>query len=163
VQIKPFNQFWLKDALDHADREAWCMGLYCTTCGSFQMVELLTGSRVSGGASLRRAIDEMTWARAKEVIDGLRECSPETSERAIMWMLYMLWRRWGDSAHGELFPALDGTFAGKVLLGMRKHYAAGQERSRLHNENTETKRAMAQERRRLHSLRFGLKKKDWPE
>ena len=62
-----------------------------------------------------------------------------------MWMLQMLWERFGDEAHAEMFPALEATYAGDVLESMRAHYAG------------------KHERRRVHDLRHGLKKKDWPE
>lgn len=136
---------WLEDELARGVWERWCMRRGCTTCGSYQMVELLTGAPVSGSASLRQALSDMTWTRAQDVVDGLRHCGSQTSAEGIMWLLFMLWQRWGDRVHEDLFPALDGTYAGDVLAGMRAHYAR------------------MQERRRLHFLRQGVKKKDWLE
>jgi len=126
------NSQWLEEEFARGGREHWCMSCSCTTCGSFQMVELLTGNPVSGIDSYREALSDMTWARADDVVEGLRNCGPETNAEAIIWMLYMLWQRWGDRVHGELFAALGGTFAGDVLVGMRAHYARTTERSRLH-------------------------------
>lgn len=123
---------WLEDALRRAVRENWCMNRSCTTCGSFQMVELLTGEKVPGTHAHQKALREMTWARAKEIINGLHHCSAQTSPEAIMWMLHRLWLRWGDRAHEELFPELDGTFAGEVLARMRIHYAQVLQRQSLH-------------------------------
>ena len=139
------NPQWLEEELACGVRESWCMRPGCTTCGSFQMIELLTGTAVSGRAPIRKSLDDMTWSRAKEVVEGLRNCDTSTSAEAIMWMLYMLWQRWGDRVHEELFPVLSGTFAGDVLSGMRAHYAR------------------TIEQRRLHFLRQGVKKKDWLE
>ncbi|MEQ8921571.1 MAG: hypothetical protein RLO38_16010 [Roseovarius confluentis] len=139
------NPQWLEDELARGVRERWCMRRGCTTCGSYQMIELLTGATVSGSASLRQALGSMTWMRAEEVVDGLRNCGSQTSADGIMWILFMLWQRWGERVHEDLFPALAGTYAGDVLSGMRAHYAR------------------TQERRRLHFLRQGVKKKDWLE
>lgn len=139
------NPQWLEEELARGVRENWCMRRGCTTCGSLQMFELLTGTPVSGSASLRGALNDMTWARAEHVVEGLGNCGPETSAEATMWMLHMLWQRWGDRVHEELFPALEGSYAGDVLAGMRAHYAR------------------TLERRRLHSSRQGVKKKDWVE
>ena len=126
------NPQWLEEDLARGARENWCIRRGCTTCGSFQMVELLTGTPVSGSASFRKALNDMTWARAEDVVEGLRNCGHKTSAEAIMWMLHMLWQSWGDRVHGELFPALEGTFAGDVLAGMRAHYARTVERRRLY-------------------------------
>ena len=123
---------WLEVELGRAVREKWCMSRRCTTCGSFQMVELLTGRTVSGLDEYQLAIREMTWERAREVTNGLRHCSAQTTPEAIMWMLYRLWLRWGDRAHNELFPQLDGTFSGGILSRMRKHYAQVVVRQRQH-------------------------------
>jgi hypothetical protein len=139
------NPQWLEEELARGVRERWCMRRGCTTCGSYQMIELLTGATVSGSASLRQALDNMTWTRAEEVVDGLRCCGSQTNPEPIMWLLLMLWQRWGDRVHDDLFPVLDGTYAGDVLSGMRAHHAR------------------TQERRRLHYLRQGVKKKDWLE
>lgn len=139
------NPQWLEEELARGVSEKWCMRRGCTTCGSFQMVELLTETPVSGRASLRNALDGMKWSRAEEVVEGLRNCGRDTNTEAIIWLLYMIWQRWGDRTHQELFPALDGTFAGKVLSNMKAHYAH------------------TLERQRLHYLRLGVKKKDWTE
>lgn len=139
------NPQWLEDELARGVRERWCMRRGCTTCGSYQMIELLTGAPVSGSASLRQALGNMTWTRAVEVVDGLRNCGSQTSADGIMWILFMRWQRWGERVHEDLFPVLAGTYAGDVLSGMRAHYAR------------------TQERRRLHFLRQGVKKKDWLE
>lgn len=123
---------WLEDALRQAVRENWCMNRSCTTCESFRMVELLTGEKVPGTRAHQKALREMTWARSREVVNGLQHCSAQTSPEAIMWMLHRLWLRWGDRAHEELFPDLDGTFAGEVLAPMRIHYAQVLQRQQLH-------------------------------
>lgn len=137
------NPHWLEEELARGVLERWCMRRGCTTCGSYQMVELLTETHVSGGTSLRKALDEMTWLRAEEVIDGLRNCDSRTSAEAIMWILLVFWQRWGDRVDNELFHHLGGTYAGEVLSSMRTHFAG------------------TRERRRLHFLRQGVKKKDW--
>ena len=77
---------WLEDALRQAVRENWCMNRSCTTCGSFRMVELLTGEKVSGTRAHRKSLREMTWARSREVVNGLQRCSAQTSPEAIMWI-----------------------------------------------------------------------------
>lgn len=136
---------WLEKELTLGCHENWCMRRRCSTCGSFKMVELLTGKPVSNRASQRDALNEIKLAEAEIVVQGLRNCSPKASINGIEWMLYVLWLRWGEQAHKNLFPALEGTFAGGVLNDMRDHYA------------------MTFERRRLHLLRQGVKKKYWSE
>jgi hypothetical protein len=109
------------------------------------MFELLTGQRWPERGSTSSVLDLLTRERAHLIIEGLKRCSRRTNREAIMWMLYMIWVRFGDEAHANIFPALEGSFAGDVLESMRAHYAA------------------QQERRRLHDLRQGVKKKNWPE
>jgi hypothetical protein len=60
-------------------------------------------------------------------------------DRAAMWVIYEVWRNWGDRYFGDL----DGTWAGEVLARMRAHYA------------------WRQEARRVHEARQGVKKRDW--
>ena len=139
------NKKWLDDGLARGVRERWCMRRGCTTCGCYQMIELLTGTPVSDGASIMKILDNMTWARAEEVTDGLRYCGVQTNANGVMWMLFMLWRRWGDCVHEDLFPVLDGTYAGEVLESMRIHYAN------------------RQERRCLNLVGQGANKRDWLE
>ena len=79
------------------------------------------------------------------IVEGLRNCRRSTDSQAIMWMLQFLWERFEQEAHDKLFPVLNGSYSGDVLGSMRAHYAA------------------KLERHRLHDLRSGLKKKDWPE
>lgn len=117
----------------------------CTTCGSYQMFELLTGQPWPERGSVPSVLRQVSWERAHLIVDGLRHCSDKTDRHAIMWMLQMLWERFGEKSHANLFPSLEGSYAGDVLASMRAHYAK------------------KQERRRLHDLRQGLKKKDWPE
>ena len=140
------EQNWLDDALLRSQREewGWCTRRNCTTCGCPKMRALLTGQSWSRGDRLV-GLDLLTWERAQEVVEGLRHCQPHGYDEAIMWLLYEIWQRFSDRAHEELFPPLEGSMAGVILDQMRAHYARVLERQRLHN------------------LRFGLKKKDWPE
>lgn len=139
------DPLWLESELQRGVQERWCMARGCTTCGSFQMMELLTGRPWPVRGSISSALGPMAFERAEVIVEGLARCSRRTSREAIMWILQMLWERFGDDAHTRLFPALDGSYSGEVLASMRKHYAE------------------KLERRRLHDLRHGLKKKDWPE
>ena len=139
------NPFWLEEELKKGARERWCMNRGCTTCGSFQMTELLTGKPWPPRGSFVFVLETLTWERAELVVEGLKNCGPSTPRDAIMWMLQMIWQRFGERAHSGLFPELSGTHSGDVLFAMRAHYVE------------------KLERRRLHDLRQGLKKKDWPE
>lgn len=137
---------WLERELQRGAIERWCMIRGCTTCGSFQMLELLTGKPwPKRGSSISVVIPTLNWERAELIVEGLKHCSSGTNRTAIMWMLFMIWERFGDAAHDELFTSIDSTFSGYVLAEMREHYAK------------------KLEKQRLHGLRQGLKKKDWPE
>ena len=59
-----------------------------------------------------------------------------------MWLLWALWLRFGDGAHDQFFPRLNGTWSGGVLEDMKRHYAA------------------VEDRRRRHWARQGVKKKN---
>ena len=117
----------------------------CTTCGSYQMFELLTGQPWPARGNIPTVLRLLTRERANLIVEGVKHCSRKTNPEAIMWMLQMLWERFGDEAHAKIFPALEASYAGDVLASMSAHYAA------------------KLERRRLHDLRQGVKKKDWPE
>lgn len=141
--IKIDRPYRLERELARGAREKWCTRRGCTTCGSYQMIELLTRRTVSDIVSLRYAFETMTWVRAKKIVEGLRYCGSRTNREAVMWILYMLWERWGDRTHEELFHVLDGTFAGEVLGDMKAHYA------------------YTLRRQRIHAQRQGVKKKYW--
>lgn len=66
-------------------------------------------------------------------------------EECFMWLIYGLWRYFGDRAHQDLFPDLQSSWAGEIYQRMRAHYAH------------------VQMRQHLHSSRQGIKKKDWVE
>lgn len=104
-------------------RENWCMNRGCTTCGSFQMFQLLTGEDVANPHNAAWAIQRLSFERAKKVVAELRECPPYVPRDGVMWLLFAIWQRFGDQAHEILFPPLDGTYAGSVLSSMREHYA----------------------------------------
>lgn len=136
---------WLADELDRAVREGWCMRRGCTTCGSFQMLNLLSGNNAPGRHAALSAYESMSADRAEFILAGMHACSRPSHREGLMWLIYMIWFRFREAAHTQLFPSLAGSFAGDVLNEMRSHFAS------------------VQEKRRLHYLRQGLKKKDWPE
>ena len=83
---------------------------------------------------------------AKSLTEGLNAIVPfgDTSyqlEEAVRWVLYEVWRKYGD----QYFVHLDGTWAGGVLVRMRAHHLR------------------RQEARRVHEARQGVKKRDWKE
>jgi hypothetical protein len=134
---------WLEHELQKGSSERWCMRRGCTTCGSYDMFELLTGQPWPEQASIPSVLQLLTKERADLIICGLKHCSRKTNQEAIMWMLQMIWERFGDEAHTNLFPMLEGSYAENILASMRDHYTA------------------KLERRRLHDLQQGLKKKEW--
>jgi hypothetical protein len=136
--------YWLQDVLGQAASEGWCMQLNCTTCGCPEMRALLTGYTWSRGQR-PLGLGTLSWERALQVVDGLRLCDQNIDAQPVMWLLYAIWLRFGEKAHEELFPRLDESFAGTILDRMKAHHANDVER------------------RRIHNLKFGLKKKDWPE
>ena len=110
------------------------------------MLELLTGKPwPKRGGSISVVIPTLNWERAELIVEGLKHCSSGTNRTAIMWILFMIWQRFGDAAHNQLFTTINVTYSGLILANMREHYA------------------QKLERQRLHGLRQGLKKKDWPE
>jgi hypothetical protein len=54
--------------------------------------------------------------RAELIVDGLKHCSSGTNRSVIMWMLIMIWERFGGAAHDHLFPSFHGTYTGYVLV-----------------------------------------------
>ena len=75
----------------------------------------------------------MTPEAAEAIIAGLKACAPQGDpsyqlEEAARWVLYEVWRNFGD----QYFHILDGTWAGDVLGRMRAHYESRQETRRIH-------------------------------
>jgi hypothetical protein len=88
----------------------------------------------------------MTAETAETIVDGLRACTPDAAgacqmEEAARWVLYEVWRSFGD----RYFSKLDGSWAGDVLTRMQAHYQR------------------RQEARRIHDARQGVKMRDWNE
>lgn len=122
---------WLQALLNRAIDEHWCTQINCTTCGSHQ---------------LREALGVVTSDDAKLTIDGLRECAPPSAdvlafEEAVRWILYEIWRRFGERFDNDL----NATYAGQVLARMQEHHA---------------RRTNA---RRIHEQRQGVKQRDRKE
>ena len=88
----------------------------------------------------------MTAETAEAMVDGLRVCAPGANsnyqlEEGARWILYEVWRNFGD----KYFSKLDGTWASEVLGRMQFHYQR------------------RQEARRIHEGRQGVKMRDWKE
>jgi hypothetical protein len=89
----------------------------------------------------------MTLETAEAIIAGLKVLTTPRAahayemDKAVMWVIYEVWRNWRD----RYFADLNGTWAGEVLAGMRTHYA------------------WREEARRIHEARQGVKKRDWKE
>lgn len=142
------NPNWLQIKLDQAVRDGWCTRMHCTTCGSPEMKELLVGCETDT-YRMGLWLDQLTFERAEKVIKGLVPVMPPNPEEniveyrrgkggrqrfwrvpeggkyedAVMWLLFGIWYEFGDRAHAELFPALEGSWASSVLNKMKDHYA----------------------------------------
>ncbi len=106
--------------------ENWCAQMWCTTCGSYRLRLLFLGEPDS-----RRAIrprTRLSLERAHAVVAELREIDGETPGflEPVMAMLYWIWSEFQDRAHEEIFPALQGSWAGTVLEDMKAHYRGDQ-------------------------------------
>lgn len=138
----PIDPRSLHRVLETAATENWCARTNCTTCASEQL-------RIALGlldkTAARAQFIAMTPDMAVALIDGLKLFSPQTDafrfEEATRWVLYEIWRNFGD----RYFSRLDRTWTGDVLGRMREHHLR-----RL-------------DARRVHEARQGVKKRDWKE
>ena len=88
------------------------------------MERVLFGADLAPSASPDQK-PELTRERAIEVVSALRGWTSSGAiegERPVRWLLYAIWRAFGAIAHEDLFPALYGTDAGRVLTGMEAHF-----------------------------------------
>ncbi len=132
---------WLQQLLERAVAEGWCTRMNCTTCASEELRQALGLLDKSGG---RVRFLPMTPETAEAVVGGLRACGASSDyrmEEATRWVLYEVWRNFGDAS----FSGLEGTWAGEVLGRMRTHHQR------------------RQEARRIHAARQGVKQRDWKE
>jgi len=102
----------------------------CTTCGSEDLRQALGLLDKPAG---RPHFLPMTSEAAEAIVAGLNACAPQTEaayqrEAAARWVLYEVWRNFGD----QYFSSLDGTWAGDVLGRMRAHYESRQAARRIH-------------------------------
>lgn len=115
---------WLQSALADIIQRRCCTTINCTTCGCVDMKRILFGADLAPSASPSH-YHGLTRQRAVEIISALRGWTSAASveeERPVRWLLYAIWRAFGDNAHTDLFPPLDGTDAGGVLIGMKRHF-----------------------------------------
>ena len=116
----------------------------CGTCTSEQLRQTLgLLDKTSLG---RPRFLPMTPKSAEFMVDGLRACTPRADasqqlEEGVRWVLYEVWRNFGD----RYFSKLDDTWTSEVLGRMRSHY---QQR---------------QNARRIHNARQGVRMRDWKE
>lgn len=137
----------IEAALEEAVRSGACMKIVCTTCAGTTMRGILLGQAIPDG-QWASADPPLTPERASEVVAGLRECSSRSDYQfveGVRSLLHGIWLRFGQSAHEEIFPGLDGSWAGSVLADMKRHF----------NQRVEA--------RRRHDERQGVKKRDWKE
>jgi hypothetical protein len=118
---------WLQELLERAIAKNWCIRMNCTTCGSDELRrELgLVDESADGWPRFR-----MTADTAESIVAALKAIAPTAAsvyrmDEAVMWVIYEVWRNWGDRYFGDL----DGTWAGEVLTRMRAHYARRQQRT----------------------------------
>lgn len=136
---------WLKQVLEQAIADRWCTRINCTTCASEELRYAL--GLLDKSASGRHRFLPMTPEIAEAIIAGLKEVCPKQCEaghqveEAARWVLYEVWRNFGNSH----FASLDGTWAGDVLSRMQAYY-----QRRL-------------EARRIHDARQGVKMRNWKE
>jgi hypothetical protein len=141
----PLGNKALEDLLLDGSRERWCASLGCTTCGSPELSGILAEHPGLRPPSLQRAL---RIARELAAVDHDRlelrmeaearvasTCNSQHVEQydlqsrlywcrqAVMWLIYRLWRQFGDDAHNVIFPVLAGSWAGSIYDSMRSHYA----------------------------------------
>jgi hypothetical protein len=138
------NPQWLQRLLESAIAERWCTRTNCGTCASEKLRQALGLLDKSSSSQIRFL--PMTAQMAEAMIDGLRACAPQAGsshqlEEGVRWVLYEVWRNFGD----RYFLKLDGTWANEVLGRMRSHHQR------------------RQEARRIHEARQGVKMRDWKE
>ena len=133
---------WVQQLLERAVAERWCTKINCSTCGAQDLRHAIGLIEIApdGGRRHRPMSRELVEA----IVAGLKVSTSKSAtsnqmEEAVRWMLYEVWRSFGD----ENFSTLDGTWAGDVLAGMQAHYQR------------------RQEARRLHDARQGVKIRDW--
>ncbi|WP_170392113.1 hypothetical protein [Ruegeria arenilitoris] len=112
----------LAEGIRTAIAENWCIQMGCTTCGSYRFRLLFLGEPDSVRAI--RPKTRLGLERAQEVAAELREFDDSfvQFEYPVMVLLYWIWCEFGERAHEEIFPVLDGSWAGGILEAMRDHH-----------------------------------------
>jgi hypothetical protein len=142
IRVDRSNPQWLQQLMEHAVAEGWCLKMNCTTCGSDDLRQAL-GLLDKSSADRPRFLP-MPPESAEAIVRALKACAAQSDcrmEEATRWVLYEVWRNFGDA----YFSGLEGTWAGEVLARMRAHHQR------------------RQEERRLHEARQGVKMRDWKE
>jgi hypothetical protein len=115
---------WMQPFIAAALRRGLCVQPNCMTCGSRPFKSLLV-VLASGG---RRDIRDRDLRTIKQIAAGLAQIGPPFEdhteaeyERAAITTIYFIWSARGFNRHVQ--PVLTGSWAGKVLAEMQKHYA----------------------------------------
>jgi hypothetical protein len=97
---------WLRETLDRALDEQWCIKVGCTTCGSYQFRRAIHGDPPSEHRSPPRS--ELTFARARFVVSSIARLDlefPDTKadhyQHAIATALTWIRTKFGDRAERE--------------------------------------------------------------
>ncbi len=135
---------WIQQVLERATVDKWCTRINCATCASEDLRHAL--GLLDKSASGRQRFLPMTPETAEVIVAGLKVCPTQCDagyqvEEAARWVLYEVWRNFGD----KYFPSLEGTWAGEILTHMQTHYQR------------------RQEARRIHAARQGVKMPNWRE
>src|SRR5690606_8499866 len=117
---------WLQEAIEEAVSDRACMQFVCATCGGTTMRGILLGEAIPEGRWPAHD-PKLSLERARFLISALRACSPNTDPPSyefvlgVRSVLYGVWLRFGAMAHADIFPDLDGSWAGTVLEDMKQH------------------------------------------
>jgi hypothetical protein len=134
----------VKAFVEHGAKEKWCHH-GCGLCTGRMQERLVQDFGIDLGAS-----EHFDEAAARQLFQALAAVKvPEIVEHDAEWvvrrLLITVWWKNEALADEELFPVLDGTWAGDVLERTRSHYQA------------------KLERRRRHAGRQGIKQRDWKD
>jgi hypothetical protein len=161
---------WLENYIQRAIDTDKCTKIYCTTCGAAKFRE---GLASEGANAVQAALKQSQIKSAtSETIEKLRQIQPHVGNQwtdAVRLILFLLDK---EVSPKTLDQQLSDSWAGELLLEMRKHYKERLDASHEHDERNDPVKAAARreqkrkEKQKKHLERLERKKikdKSWFE
>lgn len=158
---------WLQTYLVESIRKNLCTQIFCTTCGAmdFRQGLLIALAKATGQPPVPQIDHESALAIAAALARVRAAVGEQRKlEDAVRLVLFEIWSTVGEvAAERQLYPILQGTWAGSVLVRMKEHHKERKAARYAFAENQDPVRVQQrrEEQRRLkqerHVARLAMK------